>query len=70
MTMEGTLIACNMLGFSLGSPGPSTALGRMMAQKMAAPTRTAERQTMHDVKILQKQNQVNLMFCLNLWDLT
>jgi hypothetical protein len=41
MTMEGTLIACNMLGFSLGSPGPSTGLGRMNAQKMAAPTRTA-----------------------------
>ena len=45
MTMEGTLMACNMLGFSLGNPGPSTALGSMMAQKMAAPTRTAERQT-------------------------
>jgi len=41
MTIEGTLMACSMLGFSLGSPGVSIGLGRMIAHRQAAPTRTA-----------------------------
>jgi hypothetical protein len=41
MTIEGTLMAWSMLGFSLGSPGVSIGLGRMIAHRQAAPTRTA-----------------------------
>ena len=50
MTMEGTLRALSMLGFSVVAPDESVEWGRMMVVKMVAPTRIAPKVTNGRVK--------------------